>query len=78
MPIDAIRKKRSFKVVDLMSSTSDSSPAKTPITNLRDFLVELLSSGPGVTERFSARDIDDAIGIFAVNGVKVWQKHNFI
>ena len=69
---DAIRKRRSFKVVDLMSSSSsDSSPAQAPIANLREFLVELLSSGPGVAERLSARDIDDAIGVFAVNGVKV-------
>ena len=68
---DAIRKRRSFKVVDLMSSSSDSSPAQLPIANLREFLVELLSSGPGVAERLSARDIDDAIGVFAVNGVKV-------
>ena len=67
---DAFRKRRSFKVVDLMSSSSDSSPAQAPIANLRDFLVELLSSGPGVAERLSARDIDDAIGVFAVNGVK--------
>ena len=68
---DAFRKRRSFKVVDLMSSSSDSSPAQAPIANLREFLVELLSSGPGITERLSARDIDDAIGVFAVNGVKV-------
>ena len=68
---DAFRKRRSFKVVDLMSSSSDSSPAQAPIANLREFLVELLSSGPGVAERLSARDIDDAIGVFAVNGVKV-------
>ena len=71
---DAFRKRRSFKVVDLMSSSSDSSqscPAQAPIANLREFLVELLSPGPGVTERLSARDIDDAIGVFAVNGVKV-------
>ena len=71
MLTDAIRKRRSFKVVDLMSSSSDSSPAQLPIANLREFLVELLSSGPGVAERLSARDIDDAIGVFAVNGVKV-------
>ena len=75
---DAIRKRRSFKVVDLMSSSSDSSPAQAPIANLREFLVELLSSGPGVAERLSARDIDDAIGVFAVNGVKVWQKNYLV
>ena len=65
-------------MVDLMSSSSESSPAQAPIANLRDFLVKLLSAGPGVTERFSARDIDDAIGVFAVNGVKARQKDNFI
>ena len=63
------RKRKSFKVVDLMSS-SDSCPVQPPIANLRDFLVKLLSA-PGVEERFSAKDVDDAIGVFAVNGVKV-------
>ena len=64
------RKMKSFKVVDLMSS-SDSCPVQPPIANLRDYLVKLLSASPGLEERFSARDVDDAIGVFAVNGVKV-------
>ena len=49
---------------------SSSDPVEPPIANLRDFLVKLLSAA-GVEERFSAKDVDDAIGVFAVNGVKV-------
>ena len=52
-------------------SSSDSCPAQPPIANLRDFLVTLLSDAKGMEERFSAGDVDDAIGVFAVNGVKV-------
>ena len=64
------RKRKSYKVADLMSS-SNSCPRQPPIANLRDFLVTLLSDAKGMEERFSARDVNDAIGVFAVNGVKV-------
>ena len=63
------RRRKSFKVVSLMSSV-ETVPAQIPIRNLRDYLAELLSA-PGAEERFSAQDIDDAVGVFAVNGVKV-------
>ena len=51
-------------------SSVETGPARIPIRNVRDYLVVLFSV-PGAVERFSAEDIDDAIGVFAVNGVKV-------
>jgi hypothetical protein len=53
-------------------SSDAQSPAVTGIAQLRKFLVDFLAENTiAAAENINASDVDDAIGVFAVNGVKV-------